>query len=367
MDDAERRPLSPRQISRSFPRRGPRRESAISVSHRFFVAGGERPPEVTTKTNRLDGDGNRYEVIVEIDGVRAGARATPRAMQGTALKRARRGQKFEIDDALLDAFVPEHLAFEPVPREWVKSYRTFNAKLDRKIVRPTTVFTPDDRRIFLYTSYPWGPIGLVETPRGSASGVVIGPRHLLTVSHGIDWAGAPAGFAANWVRFTPSSFDGVGPFGETHGIHIYWYVQENGDSSLSPTELQFDYVVVVLDTRIGERTGWMGARGYVDAWDGLDVWQHLGYPGDLNSGQRPAFVDRVTLNGDDVGDDAHQFLQHRSDVFPGQSGGPMFGWWTGDVGPRAVATQSGETSGDNFASGGADLARLVSTARTDFA
>ena len=299
--------------------------------------------------------------------MRAGGRAFPPGLTGNSVKRSRSRQPIDLDDALLQSFVPDHLAFEPLPRDRVRARRTFNAKLDRKIVRPTTVFAPDDRRVFQDTSYPWGTVGLVETPRGNGSGVVIGPRHMLTVSHVIDWGGAPPGSAANWVRFTPSSFDGVGPFGETHGVHIYWYVQENGDDSLSPEELRFDYVVVVLNTRIGERTGWMGARGYIDAWDGLDVWQHMGYPGDLNGGQRPCFVNRVTLNGDDNGDDAHQFIQHRADVFPRQSGGPMFGWWDGDVGPRAVATQSGETSADNFASGGADLARLVSIARTDFA
>lgn len=366
MNDSERKPLSVRRISKEFPARKPRNDSPISVDHRFYVAGSDRPPKVTTKVVRMEGHSDQYEVVVEIDGVRAGARAFPSAMNGTSVKRSKSGDKLRVDDVLLQSFVPEHLAFDPVPRERLKSYRTFNAKLDRKIVRPTTVFLPDDRRVFRDTSYPWGTIGLVQTPRGTASGVVIGPRHLLTVSHGIDWAGAPPGFAANWVRFTPSSFDGVGPFGDTSGIHIYWYVQENGDRSLSPTELQFDYVVVVLNTRIGERTGWMGARGYIDAWDGLDVWQHMGYPADLNGGERPVFVNNVTLNGDDAGDDAHQFIQHRSDVFPGQSGGPMFGWWTGDVGPRAVATQSGETSSDNFASGGADLARLVALARTDF-
>lgn len=366
MNDSERKPLSVRRISKEFPARKPRNDSPISVDHRFYVAGSDGPPKVTAKVVRMEGHSDQYEVLVEIDGVRAGVRAFPNAMKGTSVKRSKSGYKVDVDDVLLQSFVPEHLAFDPVPRERLKSYRTFNAKLDRKIVRPTTVFAPDDRRVFQDTSYPWGTIGLVQTPRGTASGVVIGPRHLLTVSHGIDWAGAPAGFAANWVRFTPSSFDGIGPFGDTSGIHIYWYVQENGDRSLSPTELQFDYVVVVLNTRIGERTGWMGARGYIDAWDGLDVWQHMGYPADLNSGERPVFVNNVTLNGDDAGDDAHQFIQHRSDVFPGQSGGPMFGWWTGDVGPRAVATQSGETSADNFASGGADLARLVALARTDF-
>lgn len=366
MEDSQRKPLSGRQISKNFPARPAQKDSLISIDHRFHVVGGDKPPKVATKVIRMEGHDDQYEVLVEIDGVRPGVRAVPHAMAGTAVKRSRADSRIDLDDVLLQGFIPEHLAFDPVPRQRLKSYRTFNENLDCKIVRPTTVFAPDDRRVFQDTSYPWGTIGLVQTARGTASGVVIGPRHLLTVSHNIDWAGASPGVAANWVRFTPSSFDGTGPFGDTDGIHIYWYVQENGDRSLSPTELQFDYVVVVLNTRIGERTGWMGARGYIEAWDGLDVWQHMGYPSDVNSGQRPVFLNGVTLNGDDSGDDAHQSIQHRADVFPGQSGGPMFGWWPGDVGPRAVATQSGETSTDNFASGGADLARLVALARTEF-
>ena len=106
----------------------------------------------------------------------------------------------------------------------------------------------------------WSTVGLVETNRGSGSGVMIGPRHLLTVSHVIDWT-APEGFAADWVRFTPSSFDGDAPFGESYGVHIYWYLQEDGDGFITGDEGNFDYVVVVLDRRLGETTGWMGARG----------------------------------------------------------------------------------------------------------
>jgi V8-like Glu-specific endopeptidase len=367
MKHRQPRPLSPRQIATAFPARPPERDSSISIGHRFFVASGDRPPEVTTKVVRIEGRENEYEVVLEIDGVRPGARVNPPGPHGTAMRRSRAGQTFDFDEALLQGYVPPHLAFNPLPRERVKATRTINRPSDPKIVRPTTVFQPDDRRAFRDTSYPWGTVGLVETARGTSSGVVIGPRHLLTVSHGIDWGGASEGSAAGWVRFTPSSFDGRGPFGETHGVHVYWYVQEDGDDSLSSTEQQFDYVVVVLDTRIGERTGWMGARGYIDDWDGLNVWQHMGYPGDLNSGQRPVFINRVSLNGDDAGDDAHQSIQHQADVFRRQSGGPMFGWWSGEVGPRVVATQSGETRSANFASGGADLARLVALARTEFA
>jgi hypothetical protein len=118
-------------------------------------------------------------------------------LAGTAVRRSPASRKLDVDDALLGGFIPEHLAFDPVPRQRPRSYRTFNEKLDRRIVRPTTVFSPDDRLVFQDTSYPWGTVGLVQTARGSGSGVVIGPRHLLTVSHVIDWAGAPPGFAAN--------------------------------------------------------------------------------------------------------------------------------------------------------------------------
>jgi V8-like Glu-specific endopeptidase len=166
-------------------------------------------------------------------------------------------------------------------------FQTIRAPMARRRVA-TTIFGTDNRRAFQDTAYPWSTVGLVQTNRGSGSGVMIGPRHLLTVSHVIDWT-APAGFAADWVRFTPSFFDGGAPFGESYGVHIFWYVQEDGDGFISGNEGNFDYVVVVLDRRLGETTGWMGARGYDDDWDDLDAWSHMGYPSDLNSGQRPTW------------------------------------------------------------------------------
>ena len=42
-----------------------------------------------------------------------------------------------------------------------------------------------------------------------------------------------------------------------------------------------DYVVLVLDRRMGDTCGWMGSRTYSDSWDGGSYWRHIGYPGDL--------------------------------------------------------------------------------------
>lgn len=358
------RPISPDRLNALFPAREALRAASLTRTSRIHVHGGREEPRVTTRVKPIaqNGDGIDYEVVVEIDGVDVTARATPPALVGTELRRGERRGRERHPERLLDAFVPEHLAFDPLPRQRVRPFRTIQSKIPRDRNVATTIFGADNRMTFQDTAYPWSTVGLVETNRGAGSGVVIGPRHLLTVSHVIDW-NAPAGFAANWVRFTPSYFDGGAPFGVTYGTNIYWYLKEDGDGFISGDEGNFDYVVVVLDQPIGQSTGWMGARGYDDDWDSLNVWSHMGYPADLNSGNRPIFISPFTLDGSD---DAAQSMNHTADVFPGQSGGPVFAWWDGDVGPRAVAVQSFQNSSANGASGGSDLFDLVVRARNEF-
>jgi V8-like Glu-specific endopeptidase len=363
MRDQLPKPVPVKSLGRHFKTRGPMKETPIAVERRFHIA-TDRKPEVKTRLERIERRGGRtdWEVVVEIDGVRAGGRATPPALRGSATRKKRR----EVSEAELSqhltGFVPDHLGFSAMPKETIKGLKTIRPAVSRRRVA-TTVFGADDRRIFRDTAYPWSTVGLVQTNRGSGSGVMIGPRHLLTVSHIIDWT-APAGFAADWVRFTPSFFDGDAPFGEAYGSHIYWYVQEDGDGFITGSEGDYDYVVVVLDRRMGATTGWMGARGYDDDWDSLAAWSHMGYPGDLNSGQRPSWQGGFKVDGTDA---SAQSILHRADVFPGQSGGPVFGFWDGDVGPRAIAVQSWQNDTDNGASGSMDMRDLVALARTDFA
>lgn len=359
----DKKPVPFKELDKYFKPRGALKDKPIALERRFHVA-ADKKPQVKTRIERIDrGDGRpQWEVVVDIDGVRAGGRALPAALKGKATKIEKR-QISEADlNKHLTAYVPDHLGFNATPLQLLKSLKTIRPPVDERRVA-TTIFGADNRRAFQDTNYPWSTVGLVQTNRGSGSGVMIGPRHLLTVSHVIDWT-APPGFAADWVKFTPSFFDGGAPFGESFGTNIYWYVQEDGDGFISGNEGDFDYVVVVLDRRIGETTGWMGARGYNDDWDSLDVWSHMGYPADLNSGQRPTWQGNFRIDGTDA---AAQSILHRADVFPGQSGGPVFGFWAGDVGPRAVAVQSWQNSTDNGASGSMDLRDLVVRARTDFA
>ena len=357
------RPIPVKALNRHFKARGPLKEQSIELERRFHVA-SDRKPEVKTRLERIErGDGeHHWEVIVDIDGVRAGGRAMPPALKGKASRVEKRHVSEDELMRQLTAYVPDHLGFNATPRERVKSFQTIRPPESRRRVA-TTIFGTDNRFTFQDTNYPWSTVGLVQTNRGSGSGVMIGPRHLLTVSHVIDWT-APPGFAADWVRFTPSYFDGNAPFGESYGTNIYWYVKEDGDGFISGNEGNFDYVVVVLDRRLGETTGWMGARGYNDDWDSLNAWSHMGYPTDINSGQRPTWQGGFRVDGTDA---AAQSILHQADVFPGQSGGPVFGFWNGDVGPRAIAVQSWQNSSNNGASGSMDMRDLVVRARTEFA
>ena len=82
----------------------------------------------------------------------------------------------------------------------------------------------------------------------------------------------------------------------------------------------YDYVVVVLNNRIGNITGWMGSRGYTDSWDGGTFWADIGYPGDLSAGNRPSFENGIALDSAWWQLDSHEAMAHRGDVWPGQSG-----------------------------------------------
>lgn len=277
----------------------------------------------------------------------------------------REAQRLQPD---FEAMAPDHLPLRPLPRRVVSGHLALKRQLDDDTIREedriyqaTTIFGPDDRYTFRDTSYPWSTTGRVTSPLGSASGVMVGPRHMLTCSHIVQWL---PNNTAGWIRFAPSYYDGNEPFGAAWGTRIYWEGRKVFGPSISRDEAQHDYVCVVLDRRIGSVTGWMGSRSWSDSWDGGSYWSHIGYPGDLG-GQRPSFQNGIALDGSFWDREIHTRIFHKADVWPGQSGGPFFGWWAGDVGPRVVADQSAQNSDDNIASGGAHMVNCLIRARND--
>ncbi len=237
--------------------------------------------------------------------------------------------------------------------------------------RPAHVFPPDTRSVYFDTSFPWRTVGRVWTASGIGSACVIGPRHVLTASHVVDWQ---AGGGAGWATFSPGYYDGNGPWGEYHATNVvYWNRAEGG---LTDLETAFDYAVLVMDRPVGDHVGYAGYRAYDDDWNGGAFWQHMGYPGDLTGTQRPAFVGNAvvaTTSSESLSGRDGLVMGHFNDATPGHSGGPVWGWWSGESWPRVVGVASAEaatpgptTSGDNEFGGGSALSALISYARTTY-
>lgn len=235
---------------------------------------------------------------------------------------------------------------------------------------PANVFDTDDRFIFSDTSFPWRTTGRVWTAKGSGTGCTIGPRLVLTASHCVDWKD---GNTAGWMKFSPGYNGGNGPWGEFAATNILFW--NKADGPLSDLETAFDYVVLVMNDTVGDLVGWPGFRTYDTAWNGLSVWQHVGYPGDLANAQKPAFQGNCvvsTAEDEDLSGQKGLVLGHFNDTTSGHSGGPLWGWWDNEEWPRVVGVLSAgasvpkrDTSGDNEFGGGSALSALISYARSE--
>lgn len=283
-------------------------------------------------------------------------------MEAIAVEALKEGSRAALTE--LPPFCPEHLdqIYNPkVDKEGSKKSKFIDRETFMKPEGSKTIFGPDQRVVYNSTAYPWGCVGRVETALGFGSGVMIGPRHLLTCCHIIDFK---SNGTIGALKFSPMYYNGPNTtFGSANGIKTYYKYKVQGPS-LDATESKYDYAVVVLDRNIGTTTGWMGAKAYTDSWDGLASWTHAGYPMDLTGAQRPIYQNSIALDGDLLSPDTHESMAHQGDVWPGQSGGPFWGYWAGT--PYVVAVQSGQTPTSNSASGGSDLLDLVNKARTEF-
>lgn len=250
---------------------------------------------------------------------------------------------------------PEWVACVPTPKKAPVPLRPRKIQHRGRILEPGLVFAPDDRRTYFDRSYPWGTICKVVTAMGWGSGAIVGPRHVLTASHVVDWSRSGAGSVE--VHRAGGSVAAATPI-----TGVWYFTQVTG--SIDSSENDEDYAVLVTESRIGDRFGWLGTRTYNSSWDGEPYWYSFGYPGDIpagGGGSWPVWQRRKWLDEDGWDFGGGRSMETDADMIPGQSGSPMFAWWAD--GPYVVAVWSNYSSTENWCSGGNDMSRLVSHAR----
>ncbi len=218
-----------------------------------------------------------------------------------------------------------HPRLDPVGPQML---RRFNGR----VVRPLYVFGPDDRSAYRDSSWPWGLVGRVFTSEGkSGSAALIGDRIIATAGHMVPW-GQPGW----WMRFVPAYFNGV----SLHGAGVESYVSDARGYDVTGRPTGYDWAVCRLYDPLGTWLGYYGYNGFSSSWEDDPYWTILGYPGAVANAQRPSCQSGVSVFDIDGDSNGGRELETKGDVTPGNSGGPMFGWWSGD--PRLVGVVSGE-------------------------
>ena len=241
------------------------------------------------------------------------------------------GERLSVEDLInISETVRHPQAFRPKWLDIMTAPRIRPRLLDINIsgaIKPLVFESPA-------TEWPFSAIGKVfVTRRGqlpkAGSGVLVGPRLLLTASHLMPWDTGDSS-----VRFVPGYRNGNDPrFG--HAYVDIWRGVRNKDDVTG-----LDYVICKLNWRIGDRTGWLGSEWHSDEnWYYNDPWISVGYPrSEPNLGQRPSIEIPVWVRDIDDEADGLEIETHKF-ALGGWSGGPLWGWRGGD--PKVVGIESG--------------------------
>ena len=201
------------------------------------------------------------------------------------------------------------------------------------------IFNGDDREVFNPgDAYPWRCAGRLliwnnpgaffwDPPDATGTAALVGPNMVATSSHMI-----PSGVSSFRAIFLP------GLFGTKRSFDRFSYVQTW--RRYDPYDQGSDIAILKLYESIGDQLGWFGTKTYTDDWEDGNYWTRIGYapiPAKGSDGTLPNRVQFFPIIDDD--DSYGVELEYRSDASPGDSGGPVFGWW--DDGPYLVGVHSG--------------------------
>jgi V8-like Glu-specific endopeptidase len=258
------------------------------------------------------------------------------------------------EDVSFGSYRPEWIDALPVPDSSRAATRRFMRRLDGRVTEPLWVYD-SHRSAFVDDSWPWGLVGRIFNSNGfSGTGSLIGDRLVITAGHMVPWGSGPW-----WIRFVPAYVNGTSLF----GAGVESYVSDARGYDVHGNVTGYDWAILRLYEPLGSSLGYFGYNGYSDSWNDLSVWSNIGYPGDIDNAQEPAFQKGYTINDTDGDDNGGEELETEDcDLNHGNSGGPIFAWWNNGTDPRIVGVVSGQeteykplfsTRNDNvFASGG---------------
>jgi len=254
----------------------------------------------------------------------------------------------EISDSVSHkSYRPEWNDVLSLPRLVLEKAARIARRFDGTRVEPLWVYD-NARRAFQDSSWPWGLVGRITNDQGFyGTGTLIGDRLVVTAGHMVPWSSQ-----SWWMRFVPAYFNGS----SLYGPGVESYVSDVSGYDTGGTG--YDWAILRLYEPLGTSLGYFGYNSYSTDWNNLPVWSNIGYPGDIDNSDEPAFQQGFSINDTDGDRNGGEELETENcDLNHGNSGGPMFAWWSNGTDPRVVAvvssqeTENGSTKDNVFASG----------------
>lgn len=196
------------------------------------------------------------------------------------------------------------------------------------------------------TAYPWRALVAILNPgatTSNCSGVLVGPRHVLTAGHCIYDKNANA-----WIpnRKVAPGMNGIGVFPNGLKNHNWYYSVKGWFQNEDP---RYDYAMIILqDLASTASLGWFGWR---TSGHSGGTW-NFGYPGwwrTCAASPSPPQCNNF-LYGDDGSIQTANWAQlgHSSDTQPGQSGSPVYKYNGGDRRVIAIHAYGAGNTGQNW-------------------
>ncbi|KAK7975329.1 hypothetical protein PG989_013792 [Apiospora arundinis] len=219
----------------------------------------------------------------------------------------------------------------------------------------------DNRVQYNDQSYPYAAMGKLGFPGGYCSGSLIGPRHVAAARHC---------YVANQPYVFQPDYNNGDVF-PSSSVSTILLGSQDGDGGGGDCFSQDDWAVFVLNDRLSDAHGYLGARVAQTADAGSPKFTNFGYPGDLSGGNRPYRQTGVTATsvggcGKNGPGPTHTDL----DCSGGQSGSSLFvtesdGAWS--YGVLSTAYVSGDVVVDSVFAGGVTWVNGIGYARSNWA
>lgn len=277
------------------------------------------------------------------------------AITSTAALAVPTAQAEEPHGILLDTSTLEAVTSVP-PSAWTPAVPRSELEGDQLASR--NVIGTDNRVNWNQTVYPYNAMVKIEWQgRKQCSGVLIGPRHVATAR-----TCAPAfGETGQTFKFMPNFY-----WGErfpSAGM-INWYMDGVGFGDCAVKD---DWAVFILDARLGEQLGYLGAKTF-DAATQLDKAQFFsyGWPQDKSvGGFQPTRQEGISVKSVGTGCEPGGSLRTDADVALGSLGAPLWAVENGDRFVYGVVQDETRSDYTPFA-GGANFVAAVGKTRADY-